>query len=74
MAESVLLVLVVAAAAGAAGFAGYALARRFARGGRELGTEAEQVRYTTLHLATRAAEHLRGGIGAAESARAVRDR
>ena len=73
MAESVLLVLVVVAAAGAAGFAGYALARRFARGGRELGTEAEQVRYTTLHLATRAAEHLRGGIGAAESARAVRN-
>ena len=73
MAESVLLVLVAAAVAGAAGFAGYALARRVAPGGRELGTEAEQARYTTLHLATRAAEHLRGGIGAAGSARAVRD-
>ena len=73
MAESVLLVLVAAAAAGATGFAGYALARHVARGGRELGTEAEQVRYTTLHLATRAAEHLRGGIGASGSARAVRD-
>lgn len=73
MAESVLLVLVVTVFAGAAGFAGFALARRFARGGRELGTEAEQARYTTLHLATRAAEHLRGGLEAAGSARAVRD-
>ena len=59
MAESVLLVLVAAVAAGVTGFAGYALARRLARGGRELGTEAEQARYTTLHLATRAAENLR---------------
>jgi two-component system LytT family sensor kinase len=73
MAESVLLVLVVAAAAGLAGFAGHALYRRFARDGQELGTEAEQVRYTTLHLATRAAEHLRGGLGDAGAARAVRD-
>jgi two-component system LytT family sensor kinase len=73
MAESVLLVLVVAAAAGLAGFAGHALYRRIARDGQELGTEAEQVRYTTLHLATRAAEHLRGGLGDAGSARAVRD-
>jgi two-component system, LytTR family, sensor kinase len=73
MADAVLLVLVAAALAGATGFAGYALAHRVARGGRELGTEAEQARYTTLHLATRAAEHLRGGIEAAGSARAVRD-
>jgi two-component system LytT family sensor kinase len=73
MAESVLLVLVAAVLAGGAGFAGFALARRFARGGRELGTEAEQARYTTLHLATRAAENLRGGLDAAGSARAVRD-
>lgn len=71
--ESQLLVLAAAALAGAAGFAGFALARRFARGGRELGTEAERARYTTLHLATRAAEHLRGGLDAAGSARAVRD-
>lgn len=70
MAESVLLVLVVAAAAGAAGFAGYALARRVARGGRDLGTEAEQARYTTLHLATRAAEQLRGAV---DPVRATRD-
>jgi two-component system LytT family sensor kinase len=73
MVESVLLVLVAAAVAGATGFAGYALAHRVARGGRELGTEAERARYTTLHRATRAAEHLRGGIEAAGSARAVRD-
>ena len=70
MAESVLLVLVVAAVAGATG---WLLARRFSRGGRELGTEAEQARYTTLHLATRSAENLRGGIDAAGSARAARD-
>ena len=70
MAEALLLVLVTAAVAGGAG---YALARRLARVGRELGTEAEQARYTTLHLATRAAEHLRGGIEPAASARAVRD-
>jgi two-component system, LytTR family, sensor kinase len=73
MAESVLLVLVAAVAAGVTGFAGYALARRIARGGRELGTEAEQARYTTLHLATRAAEQLRGGVESADAARAVRD-
>jgi two-component system LytT family sensor kinase len=73
MAESVLLVLVAAVAAGLTGFGGYALARRLARGGRELGTEAEQARYTTLHLATRAAEQLRGGVESADAARAVRD-
>lgn len=73
MAESVLLALVVAAVAGLAGFAGHALARRLARGGRDLGTEAEQARYTTLHLATRAAEQLRGGLENADPARAARD-
>lgn len=73
MAESVLLVLVVAAVAGVTGYAGYAVARRVARGGRDLGTEAEQARYTTLHLATRAAEQLRGGLAAADPAKAARD-
>jgi len=73
MAESVLLVLVAAAAAGLTGVAGYALARRVARGGRELGTEAEQARYTTLHLATRAAEQLRGGLESSDAGRAARD-
>jgi len=73
MAESVLLVLAAALAAGLAGFAGYALARRVARGGRELGTEAEQARYTTLHLATRAAEQLRDGLELADASRVARD-
>lgn len=73
MAESVLLVLVAAVGAGLTGFAGYALARRVARGGRELGTEAEQARYTTLHLATRAAEQLRGGLDGSDAGRVARD-
>lgn len=73
MADAVLLVLVAAVVAGLAGVAGYALARRVARGGRELGTDAEQARYTTLHLATRAAEQLRGGLEASEAGKVARD-
>jgi two-component system, LytTR family, sensor kinase len=48
---------------------------RFARGSRELGSDGEQATYRTLHLASRAAEHLRGGLaddGAARAARHLR--
>lgn len=72
MAESLLLVLAAVALAGAAGVAGYVIARRGAPEP-DLATESERVRYTTLHLATRAAEHLRGGPGESGSARAARD-
>jgi two-component system LytT family sensor kinase len=48
---------------------------RFARGSGELGSDSEQATYRTLHLASRAAEHLRGGLaddGAVRAARHLR--
>lgn len=45
---------------------------RFARGSRELGSDGEQATYRTLHLASRAAEHLRGGLADDSAVRAAR--
>ena len=50
----------------------FMLARRLVRGSRELGTEAERATYTTLHLASLAAAHLRGGLFADDVGRATR--
>lgn len=47
-------------------------ARRLLRGSREIGTATERATYTTLHLASRAAKHLRGELSPAETLRAVR--
>ncbi|MFT4283399.1 MAG: histidine kinase, partial [Protaetiibacter sp.] len=73
MAESLLSGLAIAAAVALLAVAGYLIARRLARGPRELGTDAERARFTTLHLATRAAEHLREGLEKGDTVRAARD-
>ncbi|WP_166868399.1 sensor histidine kinase [Salinibacterium sp. ZJ70] len=73
MAESVSSGLVIAVTVALLGVAGYLVARRLARGKGELGTEAERARFTTLHLATRAAEHLRAGLDEGDTTRAARD-
>ena len=73
MVESLVSGLVIAVAVGLVAVAGYFVARRLARGPRELGTDAERARFTTLHLATRAAEHLRAGLEEGDPVRAARD-
>ena len=73
MAESLWSGLAIAAAVALLALAGYLIARRLARGPRELGTEAERARFTTLHLATRAAEHLRAGLEEGDTVRAALD-
>lgn len=45
---------------------------RFARGSRDLGSDSEQATYRTLHVASLAAEHLRGGLSDIEAVRATR--
>ncbi|MBD5784819.1 histidine kinase [Cellulosimicrobium terreum] len=52
--------------------AGALLAWRFARGTRELGSDTEQATFRTLHLASRAATHLRDGLQGDDVARAAR--
>jgi len=51
---------------------GVLLLWRYARGSRELGSDEEHATYRTLHLASRAAENLRGGLDADEVSRAAR--
>lgn len=48
------------------------LARRLAKGQADLGGDAEQATYRALHLASLAAPHLRGGLGAPDVTRATR--
>lgn len=48
------------------------LLRRIVGTSKDLGTEAEQATYQTLHLASRAAEHMRGGIDETDAALAVK--
>ncbi|GGI44108.1 two-component system LytT family sensor kinase [Agromyces flavus] len=45
---------------------------RMARGARDLGSDAERAAFRTLSLASRAAVHLRGGLGAGDVPRAAR--
>ncbi|MEJ3405914.1 sensor histidine kinase [Rathayibacter sp. YIM 133350] len=73
MSESVLLAVAAGVVLGIAASAVFALGRRLVRGSAELGTDAERATYTTLHLASRAAEHLRGGgDGASRAGRHLR--
>ena len=72
MTWSVLIALAVGTVAGLGISVIYALARRYARGSRELGTDAERATFETLNLASRAATHLRGGLLAGDPARAAR--
>jgi two-component system LytT family sensor kinase len=72
MSESMLIGLLVGGAIGIAlASAGFAV-WRFARGSRELGTDGEHATYRTLHLAAKAAEHLRGGLAREETTKAAR--
>ncbi|MFM6973909.1 MAG: sensor histidine kinase [Agromyces sp.] len=47
-------------------------ARRLLRGSREIGTDVDRATTTTLHLASRAAKHLRGEVTPAEAQRALK--
>ncbi|MHA7132767.1 sensor histidine kinase [Oerskovia turbata] len=48
------------------------LAWRLARGARELGSDSERATFNTLHLASRAAKHLRDGLAGDDVGRAAR--
>ncbi|QTX05845.1 sensor histidine kinase [Agromyces archimandritae] len=72
MPESMMLAAAIGVAAGAAAVGLVLLLRRIVLASKDLGTEAEQATYQTLHLASRAAKHLRGGLAGADAARASR--
>ncbi|MET3769371.1 two-component system LytT family sensor kinase [Marisediminicola sp. UYEF4] len=72
MNESTLIALLSGSAIGAVLTLGVLLAWRYARGSRELGSDGEHATYRTLHLASQAAENLRGGLDADEVSRAAR--
>lgn len=71
MAESTLLALAGGCLLGIVAAAIVVFARRFARRS-EFATDAERATYTTLHLASRAATHLRGGLVGGDPAKAAR--
>lgn len=70
MPESMLLALLAGGLLGVGVVVVFLIAQRYGRGSRELGTDAERATYETLHLASRAAAHLREGLSAADAARA----
>ncbi|KQM80899.1 sensor histidine kinase [Agromyces sp. Leaf222] len=72
MPESMLLAASAGVVAGALAVGVVLLLRRLVLAQRELGTDAEQATYQTLHLASRAAKHVRGGFDGADAARAGR--
>lgn len=70
MPESTLLAAALGVAGGALAVGLVLFLRRIVLASKELGTDAEQATYQTLHLASRAAEHLRGGIDELDALRA----
>jgi two-component system LytT family sensor kinase len=72
MPESMLLAAAAGVVAGALAVGVVVLLRRLVVSSRELGTDAERATYETLHLASRAAKHLRGDMSEADAARAGR--
>lgn len=72
MPESMLLAAAAGVVAGALAVGVVLLLRRLVVASRELGTDVERATYQTLHLASRAAKHLRGGVGTGDANRAVR--
>ncbi|HEU4757178.1 MAG TPA: histidine kinase, partial [Agromyces sp.] len=72
MPESMLLVAAAGVVAGALAVGVVVLLRRLVVQSRELGTDAEQATYQTLHLASRAAKHLRGDMTETDAARAAK--
>ena len=72
MPESMLLAAAAGVAAGALAVGVVILLRRIVVTSKDLGTDVEQATYQTLHLASRAAKHLRGGIAEGDAPRAGR--
>ncbi|GAA4380353.1 sensor histidine kinase [Agromyces bauzanensis] len=72
MPESMLLAAAAGVVAGALAVGVVVLLRRLVVTSKELGTDAERATYETLHLASRAAKHLRGDMTEADAARAGR--
>ncbi|GAA1508031.1 two-component system LytT family sensor kinase [Agromyces terreus] len=72
MPESMLLAAAAGVVAGALALGVVLFLRRLVLSQRELGTDAEQATYQTLHLASRAAKHVRGGLDGVDAARAGR--
>lgn len=72
MADSALITFFIGGVLGIAATAMVLGARRLLRGSREIGTDADRATTTTLHLASRAAKHLRGEVSQAEAHRALR--
>lgn len=71
MPESMLLAAAAGVVAGALAVGVVLLLRRMIAS-KDLGTDVEQATYQTLHLASRAAKHLRGGIAQGDAIRAGR--
>jgi two-component system LytT family sensor kinase len=72
MPESMLLAAAAGVVAGALAVGVVLLLRRIVVASKDLGTDVERATYQTLHLASRAATHLRGGLGEPDAVRAVR--
>lgn len=72
MPESLVVAAAAGVVAGALAVGLVVLLRRLVVSSKELGTEAERATYQTLHLASRAAAHLRGGVGVEDAKRAGR--
>lgn len=72
MPESMLLAASAGVVAGALAVGIVLLLRRIVIASKDLGTDAEQATYQTLHLASRAAKHLRGGLSDGDAIRAGR--
>ena len=72
MPESTLLAAALGVVGGALAVGLVVFLRRIVLASKELGTDAERATYQTLHLASRAAKHLRAGGGEVEVLRAGR--
>lgn len=72
MTDAVVLAAVLGVAGGVVLTVLLLLAWRFARGSRDLGSEAERGAYQALHQASLAAAHLRGGLASPDVARAAK--
>ncbi|WP_106814934.1 sensor histidine kinase [Microbacterium timonense] len=72
MPESMMLAAAGGVVAGALAVGIVLLLRRVVLASKDLGTDVEQATYQTLHLASRAAKHLRGGIAQGDATRAGR--
>ncbi|HLP23865.1 MAG TPA: sensor histidine kinase [Microbacteriaceae bacterium] len=72
MAESALIAFLVGGLLGVLGTVMIIGARALLRGSRDIGTDVDRATTTTLHLASRAAKHLRGEVSTTDAQRALR--